>query len=124
MEPTILIVEDSPSVRRLVEICLRSLPIRILQAEDGLEALEVAFAELPDAIVLDIGLPHLDGWEVLSRIRTTPATTTTPVLVLTAHAQPEVEAQAEAGGANGFMTKPFGPEDLRIAVKDLLRGKI
>ena len=124
MQPTVLVVEDSASVRRLIEVCLRPLAVNIVPAEDGRVGIHAAFAAPPDAVVLDIGLPHIDGWEVLRRLRENPDTAAVPVLVLTAHAQPEVQAQAEQGGANAFMTKPFGPEDLRLTVKRMLDGDI
>ena len=89
-------------------------------AEDGLIGLEAARTAVPDAIILDIGLPGLDGWEVLSQLRSEPDTVGVRVLVLTAHAQPEMADRAAAGGADAFMTKPFRPSDLRDSIEALL----
>jgi DNA-binding response OmpR family regulator len=89
-------------------------------AEDGLIGLESARTSVPDVIVLDIGLPGLDGWDVLSQLRSDPNTLGVRVLVLTAHAQPEMADRAAAGGADDFMTKPFRPNDLRVSVEALL----
>ncbi|MBT8212182.1 MAG: response regulator [Acidimicrobiia bacterium] len=118
--PQILIVEDSSSVRRLIEVSLRSLDADLHEAADGFEAVERISELKPDVVVLDIGLPGLDGWEVLSRLRADAATDAARVLVLTAHAEPEVAAQAAAATADHFMTKPFNPTVLREAVERLL----
>ena len=115
-----LVVEDSDSVRRLIEVCLRVLNVTVTSAIDGPSGLAAVRADLPDAVVLDIGLPGLDGWEVLRQLRADPATEHVKVLVLTAHAQPEIADRAAQGGAEAFMTKPFRPTDLREQVEKLL----
>jgi CheY-like chemotaxis protein len=120
MKSSILVIEDSASVRRLIEVCLRPLGVEIRSVEDGLLGLEAATSEIPQAIVLDIGLPGMDGWEVLARLRADEATRRVRVLVLTAHAQPEMADRAAAKGADSFMTKPFRPEELRESVQELL----
>ncbi len=120
MKGSILVIEDSASVRRLIEVCLRPLGAEIRSVEDGLLGLEAATSEIPQAIVLDIGLPGMDGWEVLARLRADEATKRVRVLVLTAHAQPEMADRAAAKGADSFMTKPFRPEELRESVRELL----
>jgi len=120
MQPSVLVIEDSASVRRLIEVCLRPLGAEMRFAEDGLIGLDAARSDVPDAIILDIGLPGLDGWEVLSQLRSEPDTVGIRVLVLTAHAQPEMADRAVAGGADAFMTKPFRPNDLRESVAALL----
>lgn len=122
-QPTILIIEDSASVRKLIEVCLRHLPVNLETAENGLAGLEAARRLLPDVIVLDIGLPLMDGWEVLSQIRGGAETQSIKILILTAHARPEVRAQADEGGADGFMTKPFVPDELVAAIQTLLPAR-
>ncbi len=120
MKASILVIEDSASVRRLIEVCLRPLGVEIRSVEDGLLGLEAAKFEIPQTIVLDIGLPGMDGWEVLARLRADESTKQVRVLVLTAHAQPEMADRAAAKGADSFMTKPFRPEELRESVQELL----
>ena len=120
MQPSVLVIEDSASVRRLIDVCLRPLNAEMRFAEDGLIGLDAARAAAPDVIILDIGLPGLDGWEVLSQLRSGPSTLDIRVLVLTAHAQPEMADRAAAGGADAFMTKPFRPNELRDSVEALL----
>lgn len=116
----VLIIEDSASVRRLIEVCLRVLDVAISSFADGMTGIEAIRETIPDVIVLDIGLPGLDGWEVLRQLRADPATEFLKVLVLTAHAQPEMADRAAKGGADAFMTKPFRPLDLRDQVEKLL----
>lgn len=122
VEQQVLVIEDSASVRRLIEVCLRVLGVEVRSASDGPEGLDAIRQERPDAVVLDIGLPGLDGWEVLKHLREDPETADLKVLVLTAHAQPEMADRAARGGADSFMTKPFRPLDLRIQVEKLLAG--
>lgn len=122
VEQQVLVIEDSASVRRLIEVCLRVLGVEVRSASDGPEGLDAIRDERPDAVVLDIGLPGLDGWEVLRHLREDPDTADLKVLVLTAHAQPEMADRAARGGADSFMTKPFRPLDLRIQVEKLLAG--
>ena len=120
MDATVLIVEDSPSVRRLIEVSVRPLGVKIIAAEDGLAGLEMARSEMPDVILLDIGLPGIDGWEVLRELRSDPITADISVIIVTAHAQPEVAAAAERRGADGFITKPFRPGHLREEILSYL----
>jgi CheY-like chemotaxis protein len=120
VKPSVLVIEDSASVRRLIEVCLRVLDVEVDAAEDGIKGLDTARTTLPDLIVLDIGLPGMDGWEVLRHLRAGDETTHIKVLVLTAHAQPEVAEQAAQGGADDFMTKPFRPGELRERLEKLL----
>lgn len=122
MDQNVLVIEDSPSVRRLIEVCLRVLDVDVSSAVDGVTGLEQIKATNPTVVVLDIGLPGLDGWEVLSQLRQDPDSAKVKVLVLTAHAQPEMADRAAQGGADAFMTKPFRPIDLRVQVEKLLAG--
>ena len=122
MEEKVLVIEDSASVRRLIEVCLRVLGVEVTSASDGVSGLSAVRDQLPDVVVLDIGLPGLDGWEVLKQLREDSETASIKVLILTAHAQPEMADRAEAGGADSFMTKPFRPLDLRVQVEKLLAG--
>ena len=122
VEQRVLVIEDSASVRRLIEVCLRVLGVNVASASDGVTGLAAIRADRPDAVVRDIGLPGLDGGEVLRQLRDDEDTASIKGLVRTAHAQPAMADKAERGGADSFMTKPFRPLDLRIQVEKLLAG--
>ena len=117
----ILVVEDSAVIRRLIEVCLRAGDVEIITREDGPGGLEAVTTEAPDLVVLDIGLPGMDGWQVLDHIRSQAETRQLPVVVLTAHAEEESRRRADEGGADAFITKPFQPNDFRETVLDLIR---
>ena len=120
MAQRVLVVEDSAVIRRLIEVCLRPASLEVVMREDGPKGLEAAISEHPDLLVLDIGLPEMDGWEVLDRLRSNPLTENLPVLVITAHAEEESRRRADEGGADAFVTKPFQPNDFRQEVLNLL----
>ncbi len=120
MAQRVLVVEDSAVIRRLIEVCLRPASLDVVMREDGPTGLESALNDDPDLLVLDIGLPEMDGWEVLDRLRSDPRTKALPVLVLTAHAEEESRRRADEGGADAFVTKPFQPNDFRQEVLNLL----
>jgi CheY-like chemotaxis protein len=109
-------------IQRLISVCLRPAGVEIDTRADGPTGLEAALASPPDLLILDVGLPHMDGWEVLERLRSDPRTHHLKVLVLTAHAQEETRERAGKGGADAFITKPFRPDDLRRIALGLLRG--
>ena len=120
MGSRILVVEDSAVIRRLIEVCLRAADLEIVTRDDGKTGLQAVSSESPDLVVLDIGLPGMDGWEVLDRIRRDEITKSIPVVVLTAHAEEESRRRANEGGADAFVTKPFQPNDFRSTVLSLL----
>ena len=100
----ILVIEDSAVIRRLIEVCLRAADLEIVMRDDGPSGLDAVRSEFPDLLVLDIGLPGMDGWQVLDHIRSDPATRSLPVVVLTAHAEEESRRRADEGGADAFVT--------------------
>ena len=120
MGQRVLVVEDSAVIRRLIEVCLRPADLEVIMREDGPTGLAAAQTERPDLLVLDIGLPEMDGWQVLDHLRSDPEFRLLPVLVLTAHAEEESRRRATEGGANSFVTKPFQPNDFRLEVIRLL----
>ena len=116
----VLVIEDSPVVQHLFRATLAPLGVELVFADDGEAGLRAALQLVPDAILLDIGLPKLDGWEVLTHLRADPSTAEVAVLVVTAHAQPAFAEAAVKYGANGFVTKPFRPDEVRTEVAELL----
>jgi len=119
--PRVLVIEDSLVIQRLIEVCLRPAGFQVELRADGPSGLEAARGWKPDVVVLDVGLPVMDGWEVLSHLREDPGMDGVKVLVLTAHAQDQTRERAVKSGADGFLTKPFRPDELRSAVIELAR---
>ena len=108
---TVLVVEDDPDIGRLLLMLLRRAGLAGELRTDGASGL-VAVAELrPDVLVLDVGLPILDGWEVLSRVRAAPGPRL-PVLLLSAHAQDSDRSRGLRLGADEFVLKPFDNDEL------------
>lgn len=117
----VLVVEDSTVIQRLISVCLRPAGVEVETRDDGPTGLDAALGNPPDLLILDVGLPRMDGWEVLERVRGDVRTKDLKVLVLTAHAQEETRERADRGGADAFLTKPFRPDDLRTVALSLLR---
>jgi two-component system KDP operon response regulator KdpE len=115
---TILLVEDEPALRRALRTLMRSRDLDVLDVATGEEAVVVASGGAADLIVLDLGLPDVDGLEVLRRIRTFSAV---PVIILTAHYQQSEKIRALDAGADDYVTKPFDTEELLARVRAALR---
>jgi CheY-like chemotaxis protein len=108
---TVLIVEDVALNRDLLTQLLED-EHRLVFAEDGLRALDVAVAEAPDLILMDLSLPGMDGFEATRRLKADPATARIPILVLSAHAMKADEERARAAGCDDFLTKPIDEDRL------------
>jgi DNA-binding response OmpR family regulator len=115
---TILVIEDDPDIRGLVVALVERAGMRARQAGDGRAGVRAFFEERPDLVVLDIGLPELDGWQVLARIRDLSET---PVLMLTAEGEQVQKVRGLEDGADDYVTKPFGREELVARINALLR---
>lgn len=122
MTQRVLVVEDSAVIQRLIAVCLRPAGITVETRSDGPTGLEAALQDPPDLLILDVGLPLMDGWQVLDQLRADTRTRNLKVLILTAHAQEETRERANRGGADGFVTKPFRPDELRRIAVGLLNG--
>ena len=117
-DPTVLVVEDDPDIRGLVMSLLRRAGMTGLQAGDGRSGMRSFFEQRPDLVVLDLGLPELDGWQVLERIR---EVSEAPVLVLSATGEGPEKVRGLDGGADDYVTKPFDPDELVARINALLR---
>ena len=104
---TVLLVDDEDQLRRVMKDLLEREGYTIAEAADGIEALDQADRHAPDVIVLDLNLPTLDGYSVLSQLRSRPATREVPIIVLTAKGDEDNEVRVFELGANDFLTKPF-----------------
>lgn len=119
--PRVLVVEDAPPTRVLMETALALVGCVVESTGDGADALARAIADPPDAIVLDIAIPTIDGWEVLRQLRAHEATRRVPVVIATAHAAVEHHDRAQGMGAEAFIDKPFNPVDLQRTVLSVAR---
>jgi two-component system, OmpR family, phosphate regulon response regulator PhoB len=116
----ILVIDDEPDVLLLCRVNLQHAGHRVLEASDGEQGLALATADVPDAIVLDLMLPLMDGYGVLSHLLADERTRDIPVLVLTAKAQREDRVRCWEQGASEYMTKPFSPAALSAALTQLI----
>ena len=105
----ILTVEDSEQLRKVLSITLKSKDYNVLEAESGTDALEIFKEHRFDLIILDLGLPDMDGLEVLKELR---RESDIPVIILTVRNDEETREKAMKMGANQYMTKPFDPVQL------------
>lgn len=121
--PVVLIVDDDPSIVHVVKVNLQLDGMHVVDAATGIEALELARTEKPDVVMLDIMMPDVDGWMVLSELRGMPATANVPVIMLTAKTQQEARVLAFKMGAQQYLTKPFNPLELAPRVRSLLGAR-
>ncbi|WP_337288211.1 response regulator transcription factor [Candidatus Methylomirabilis sp.] len=117
----VLVVDDEKDITALVAYHLEREGFRVLQAHDGLQALELIKRERPSLLVLDLMLPHLSGLDVCRRLRKEPDTARLPILMLTAKAEETDKVLGLELGGDDYLTKPFGPKELVARVKALIR---
>lgn len=115
----ILVIDDEPQIRRFLDISLRSQGYAVRLAATGSEGLALLAAEGAELVVLDLGLPDMDGQDVLRSLR---AWSTVPVLVLSVRAEERGKVAALDIGANDYVTKPFGTPELMARIRVLLRS--
>jgi two-component system cell cycle response regulator DivK len=118
---TILLVEDSPLNRRLIEAILRPRGYRLLVAEDGRQGIDMAVAEQPQLILMDVQLPEISGYDATRVLKSRPDTRAIPIVALTAHAMSDERERALAAGCDGYIAKPIDtrqfPEQIRAFLK-------
>jgi DNA-binding response OmpR family regulator len=118
--PRILVADDEPALLRLLEFVLGRRGFIIQGVTNGNAAVEVLKAESPDLVILDVMMPGLDGYEVLTFIRETPRLEGLPVVMLTARAQLDDIQRGLTLGADAYLAKPFDPEELLSVVESLV----
>ena len=116
---TILVVDDDADARRIARTWLEGAGRRVLEAGDGRECVRVAHDERPDAILLDLILPDVDGWEAARALRADPATAGIPILGLTGLAFPVLRKRAVEAGCDVVLTKPVSPTRLLQEIDSL-----
>ena len=121
---TILIVDDYPDALDVWDLYLRASGFEVLRAEDGEAALRVACDSLPDLIVMDIGLPGIDGVEATRQLKGHPETPAIPVLAVTAYAMSADEDRMRAAGCDAYLTKPLRLAEFVQVVQGLLAARV
>jgi len=115
---TILVVDDEPRVLQLTKMNLELEGFRVVTAADGYEAIDKVVKQLPDLVVLDVMMPHMDGFETLKKIR---EVSTVPVIFLTVKGMESDRVRGLDLGADDYMTKPFSPRELTSRIRAVLR---
>jgi diguanylate cyclase len=119
----ILVVDDETHIVMILKDSLEFSGFQVITAYNGEEALEMVAKEPPDLIVLDIGMPKLDGWEVCRRLKSSEATKKIPIIILTAYAQMSDQKKGMALGAERFVSKPCDLTYLVEEINSLLSQK-
>lgn len=118
MPLTVLIVEDEPRNRKLASDLCRVLGHTVLEAENGRVGVDMATAEMPDLIFMDVQMPVMNGVEAISLLRENPDTQNIPIVVLTAHTMAGDEESIRASGCDDYMSKPINTRRLRDMLAD------
>ena len=118
----ILVVDDEPPIRRLLRTSLTALQYKVSEAADGAIALEMIHKESIDAVVLDLGMPGMDGFEVIRRLR--EGGNTVPIVVLSAQADEAGKVRALDTGADDYVAKPFGIDELLARIRAAVRHRL
>ena len=117
---SILLVDDSPSMREITSFALRNADYEVYQSCDGVEALEFAKTRKVDLVITDINMPNMDGITLIKELRKLPDYKFVPILTLTTESSTEKKQEGKAAGATGWIVKPFDQEGLLGIVKRVL----
>ena len=118
--PTVLVVDDDPDARVMYSGYLRTQGWRVITAADGRGAIDKAAELIPDAVVLDLAMPRVDGWTVLKQLRNSSWTAHIPIIILTA--LNDRRDDAFIAGCNAYLAKPCTPEVLALQLRGLFSG--
>ncbi len=117
----VLIAEDSDMMRKIAKMSLEKGGYTVIEAKNGLEAVELAKKELPQVILLDAEMPEMDGWQACKAIKSNPQTSNIPVLMCTGHDLSEEQEQLKAVGASDYITKPYQVNQIIEKVSQVLK---
>ncbi|MGK0198310.1 MAG: two-component system chemotaxis response regulator CheY [Yoonia sp.] len=120
MSKTIMTVDDASIIRKRVSFTLQSSGHRVLEAGDGLQALDIVRKERVDLILSDINMPNMDGIEFTRQVRTLPEYNSVPIILLTTESEPGKKAEGRAAGASGWIVKPFKQDQLLALMAKVL----
>lgn len=118
--PRIMVIDDSNSMRSLIRQTLISAGHSVVEAFDGVDALEKVATEKVDLFLCDVNMPRLDGLSLVKQLRALPACKFSPILMLTTEIDPEKKKVAKEAGATGWLVKPFQPEQLLSTIQRVL----
>jgi CheY-like chemotaxis protein len=122
MGKTVLVVDDSPMIRRIVGQLLQECGYAVLLAENGRKGCEMAHEHRPDLVLMDVEMPLMDGIEATSHMKADPATSHIPVLIFTSLGSEEDIGRARRAGCSGFMNKPICRNELETTIRQILAG--
>lgn len=117
----ILAVDDSASMRQMVVFTLKKAGYEVVDAKDGIEALEIAKSQSFDAVISDVNMPNMDGITLIKHLRTLPSYKFTPLLMLTTESGTDKKHEGRAAGATGWIVKPFNPDQLLAVIQKVIR---
>jgi len=120
MGKSIISVDDSSTMRRMVSFTLKSAGYEVVEAADGVEALNVLKSHPVDMVISDINMPNLNGIELTRQLRSQPGFVRTPIILLTTESDPGKKAEGRAAGATGWIVKPFSQDQLLALVAKVL----
>lgn len=120
MPKTVLIVEDDTDNRVILNKILSADGYRVVEASDGSDVVALALSEAPLLVLMDLALPHVDGWEATRRLKGNSATAHIPVVALTAFAMRGDEERARAAGCDDYIAKPARPASIRAIVRRMI----
>ena len=122
MAKCILVVDDSETVRQVLQMTLANAGFDVLQAEDGVDALSKLSCDQVDMLITDLNMPNMDGLELIKKVREEGAHRFTPIVMLTTESSEAKKLAGREAGASGWIVKPFKPEQLLKVVKMVLGG--
>lgn len=118
--PTILAVDDSASMRQMVAFTLQGAGFDVLEACDGVEALNLAKSKSVDLVLSDVNMPNMDGITLIKELRALPNYKFTPMLMLTTESTSDKKSEGKTAGATGWIVKPFNPDQLLSTINKVL----
>lgn len=120
LKAKILVADDDPAIRELIRLNLEIQGYQVIIASNGVETVRKALSERPNLIILDILMPEIDGYEVMRLLKNSEETSNIPIIVLTAYASDAGALISWVEGAEGYLAKPFNPDELLMLVERVL----
>lgn len=120
MGKLVLVVDDEDMTRQMIAMFLKMAEYDSVEAENGVEALEQVAQHHPDAIILDVMMPEMDGITMCKKLRANPATASVPVLMLSGRSQLGAEQEGIDAGANAYMKKPMDPKEMLVVLQEIM----